>query len=235
VARDQARIEPAGLGHRVVELGAPNRLTIQGQPLGAQPSKRPGQPGPVRRCDLRARVDRAAHHAERLSLTWAARRQPPAAPLGPVDGIIRGDRLSASSHCPWIRACAAPAPGGFAGSQGSMRWRLPAPARGSPCGAMVHVAPARSDRMLLPCGAMVRPTFLFASRCGPGKRGFSYGGRRFAAAGDPKADRFGRGAARTYRPDSERAAVLCRCAAPRPPIHQKAHPAGEARVGSLHE
>src|SRR5215211_7222593 len=34
VARDQACIEPAGLGHRVVELGAPNRLTIQGQPLG---------------------------------------------------------------------------------------------------------------------------------------------------------------------------------------------------------
>jgi len=37
VARDQARIEPAGLGHRVVELGAPNHLTIQGQPLGTQP------------------------------------------------------------------------------------------------------------------------------------------------------------------------------------------------------
>jgi pSer/pThr/pTyr-binding forkhead associated (FHA) protein len=37
VARDQARIEPAGLGHSIIELGAPNHLTIQGQPLGRQP------------------------------------------------------------------------------------------------------------------------------------------------------------------------------------------------------
>jgi ABC transport system ATP-binding/permease protein len=37
VARDQARIEPAGIGHSIVDLGAPNRLTIQGQPLGARP------------------------------------------------------------------------------------------------------------------------------------------------------------------------------------------------------
>ena len=36
-ARDQARIEPEGLGHRVVHLGAPNRVTAQGQPLGDQP------------------------------------------------------------------------------------------------------------------------------------------------------------------------------------------------------
>jgi ABC transport system ATP-binding/permease protein len=36
-ARDQARIEPEGLGHRLVHLGAPNRLTIQGQPLEDQP------------------------------------------------------------------------------------------------------------------------------------------------------------------------------------------------------
>ncbi len=36
-ARDQARIEPEGLGHRLVHLGAPNRLTVQGQPLGDEP------------------------------------------------------------------------------------------------------------------------------------------------------------------------------------------------------
>jgi len=37
VARDQARIEPDGLGHRVAALGAPNRMTVHGQPLGSQP------------------------------------------------------------------------------------------------------------------------------------------------------------------------------------------------------
>ncbi len=37
VARDLARIEPAGLGHSITELGAPNRLTIQDRPPGTQP------------------------------------------------------------------------------------------------------------------------------------------------------------------------------------------------------
>ncbi|MBK9710066.1 MAG: ATP-binding cassette domain-containing protein [Kouleothrix sp.] len=36
-ARDQARIEPEGLGHRLVHLGAPNRLTIRDQPQEDQP------------------------------------------------------------------------------------------------------------------------------------------------------------------------------------------------------
>jgi ABC transport system ATP-binding/permease protein len=36
-ARDQARIEPAGMGHHVVDLGAPNPLSVDGRAIGAEP------------------------------------------------------------------------------------------------------------------------------------------------------------------------------------------------------